>query len=277
MTFLCVLYWRAGVVKRVVVVRVRNMTDFAGKMGISRQGLCKTPAEISSCTHAHYSVKMEPMRRNMSGIGVIDYSNYVEAKPYERIDLSIHNAIVFACRAHDKKYRKSTDIPYISHLMETMQILLDNKCSKEIVIAGILHDALEDTDTTPEEIKENFGSLVLLIVQEESEDKSLTWLERKQKTIEHMKTASIEVKLVCCADKLSNMRSIYTDLESIGEKVWERFNSTKENIKMYYEGIFSSLSDISDLKMYNELKELIHDVFYLDWSGFSKEKCYAKS
>jgi len=207
----------------------------------------------------------------MLDIEIIDYSNDVDKKSHERIDLSIHNAIVFACRAHDKKYRKSTNIPYISHLMETMQILLNNKCKKEIVIAGILHDTLEDTDATPKQIEENFGSLVLSIVQEESEDKSFTWIERKQKTIEHMQTASIEAKLVCCADKLSNMRSIYSDLKNIGEKVWERFNSTKENIKMYYEGIFVSLSDISNTEMYSELKDLIHDVFYLNWSGYGKE------
>jgi len=188
-----------------------------------------------------------------------------------RIDLSIHKAIIFACRKHDKQYRKSTDIPYISHIMEVMQILIDTGCSNEVVIAGILHDTLEDTKTTPEEIEKIFGKRVLSIVKSETEDKSKEWIDRKLETIAHMRSASDEVKLVCCADKLSNMRSIYSDLKTIGEKVWERFNADKENIKRYYENIHAALFDISDTEMYNELEILIDDVFNLDWSSYGKE------
>jgi (p)ppGpp synthase/HD superfamily hydrolase len=184
-----------------------------------------------------------------------------------RFDMSLHNAIIFAVRKHSGQLRKGTDIPYIAHIMEVMQILIENNCREEVIIAGILHDTLEDTDTTPDEIKHLFGKKVLSIVQSETEDKSLSWLERKTITIDHLKTVSLETKLVCCADKLSNIRSIYADLQTIGDKVWERFNESKEKIQWYYESNVSALSDISEAAMYYDLKEMVGDVFNMDWSS----------
>jgi (p)ppGpp synthase/HD superfamily hydrolase len=184
-----------------------------------------------------------------------------------RMDLDIHNAIIFAVRKHEGQKRKGTDIPYIVHPFEVMQILTENGCDKEVVIAGILHDTLEDTQTTPDEIKSEFGKAVLEIVQSESEDKSKSWKERKQAAILHMYSASFESKLVCCADKLSNLRSIYADLKTIGEKVWERFNAKKGLIQWYYEEILKSFSEISDFNMYGELETLTKDVFNREGPG----------
>jgi (p)ppGpp synthase/HD superfamily hydrolase len=184
----------------------------------------------------------------------------------KKFDISIHNAIVFAARKHKDGLRKSTDIPYIAHPMEVMQILIENGCSQEVIIAGILHDTLEDTKTTPEEIQKHFGGHVLAIVQSESEDKNKSWHERKSETVEQLQTASTETLLVCCADKLSNIRSMYADLYEIGDKLWERFNASKNDIQWYYESIVKSLSNISDTDMYCELKEMVKEVFQLDWS-----------
>jgi (p)ppGpp synthase/HD superfamily hydrolase len=184
-----------------------------------------------------------------------------------RIDLDIHSAIIFAAKKHEGQKRKGTDIPYIVHPVEVMQILTENGCDKEVVIAGILHDTLEDTQTTPDEIRSEFGRTVLEIVQSESEDKSKSWKERKQTAILHMYSASLESKLACCADKLSNLRSIYADLKNIGEKIWERFNAKKTYIQWYYEEILKSLSEISDFDMYDELEILVEDVFKLEWKS----------
>jgi Guanosine polyphosphate pyrophosphohydrolases/synthetases len=93
--------------------------------------------------------------------------------------LEIQRAIIFATMKHREQKRKGTDIPYIVHPMECMQILSACGCPDNVIIAGILHDTLEDTDTTPQEILENFGKDVLEIVQNESEDKSKTWKEKK--------------------------------------------------------------------------------------------------
>ena len=176
----------------------------------------------------------------------------------------IHEAIIFTTFKHNaSKYpnRKETNIPYITHPMEVMQILSANNCSEKAIVAGILHDTLEDTFTKPDEISKKFGQDILEIVQTESEDKSKTWEERKQATIDHLKTASLETKLVCCADKLANIRSMASDKADIGDQLWERFNAPKDRIKWYYMGVTSALTGLENYPMYKELNVLINEVF----------------
>ena len=160
-----------------------------------------------------------------------------------KMSVNIQKAIIFATQKHEGQKRKGTDIPYIVHPMEVMQILTDMHCEEAVIIAGILHDTLEDTDTTPEEIRQAFGENVLAIVQTESEDKSKTWKERKQRTVDELKEASTESNQVCFADKLSNIRSMYRDKLNVGEKIWARFNADKSNIAWYYRSIANALKD----------------------------------
>ncbi len=173
----------------------------------------------------------------------------------------IHKAIEFATVKHQNQKRKGTNIPYIVHPMEVMQILTANDCPNEVIVSGILHDTLEDTNTTIEEITSIFGSVVANIVNSESEDKTKTWKERKQATINRVKKGSLESKLVCCADKVSNLRSMFEDLNNIGDKLWDRFNASKEDIAWYYNGVYNSLASLKDYPMYQEFKELIGKVF----------------
>jgi (p)ppGpp synthase/HD superfamily hydrolase len=174
---------------------------------------------------------------------------------------SIHEAIIFASKKHAGQVRKGTNIPYFSHPAEVMQILTMNGCPENVIVAGILHDTLEDTGTTPAEILDRFGEDILKIVAAESEDKSKTWKERKQFTIDHLAGASLEAKLVCCADKLSNLRSMAADKEAVGDKLWERFNAGKSDIEWYYRGIAAALPELADYKMYQELNSLLGEVF----------------
>ena len=184
--------------------------------------------------------------------------------------LNIQKAIIFATLKHEGQKRKGTEIPYIVHPMEVMQILTELQCSEKVIIAGILHDTLEDTDATPEEIEKLFGSDVLALVQTESEDKSKTWKERKQTTIDHLQTASNETKIVCFADKLSNIRSIKRDFDAIGSKLWERFNAPKENLAWYYTSFIPIFEKIpaaglcgleAGRKFFDEYKTLAESVF----------------
>ncbi len=186
------------------------------------------------------------------------------------MNLNIQKAIIFATKKHEKQKRKGTDIPYIVYPMEVMQILTDLDCKEIVIIAGILHDTLEDTDTQPKEIEEIFGNEVLEIVQSESEDKTKTWKERKQTTIDNLKSSSIDTKLVCFADKFSNIRSIYGDNLVIGNKVWDRFHAKKDDIEWYYRSIAEALENISSEydfnkerieKLYKEFKDTIDAVF----------------
>nr|WP_298677265.1 HD domain-containing protein [uncultured Treponema sp.] len=188
------------------------------------------------------------------------------------MSVNIQKAIVFATQKHEGQKRKGTDIPYIVHPMEVMQILTDMNCEEAVIIAGILHDTLEDTDTTPEEIREAFGENILAIVQTESEDKSKTWKERKQRTVDELTEASTESKQVCFADKLSNIRSMYRDKLNVGEKIWERFNADKNNIAWYYRSIANALKNNGFEATFNtergkQLFREFQDIINLVFSG----------
>lgn len=179
----------------------------------------------------------------------------------------IHQAICYAGKRHDGQVRKGTSIPYIVHPLEVMAILIENGCSEDVIVAGILHDVIEDTcnndsvrDTVRGEIRDKFGDSVLKIVNGESEDKSKSWKERKQHTIDCLKTDSLEVRLVCCGDKLSNIMSIEADKNKIGDRVFQRFNAPKEQLAWYYKSIGENLH-LEGYKMFNEYKECVKRVF----------------
>lgn len=174
----------------------------------------------------------------------------------------IDDAIEFAAKAHCNQYRKGTDIPYISHPFGVGMILQKAGCKDELIIAGILHDTLEDTDTTEDDILKNFGQEVLDIVKGCSEpDKGASWEDRKKHTIEYLKNAPLSIRQVACADKLHNLRSIKRDLTNIGEAAWDRFKRGREQQQWYYTEIVQSLGHKSHFQLLDLLKKEVENVF----------------
>ncbi len=159
----------------------------------------------------------------------------------------LDKAIKEATIAHDGQTRKGTEIPYITHPFSVGMILSEAGYTEDEVVAGILHDTLEDTDLSVERIEELFGAHVSNIVQGCTEpDRTLEWKDRKQHTIEFLKTASPEVRAVACADKLHNAGDMLADYQRLGEDLWERFNEGKEQQLWYYNGLVESLCDRLD-------------------------------
>ena len=191
---------------------------------------------------------------------------------YKTENTKISEAIKFAAEKHGTvknkdgsigQLRKGSGLPYIVHPMEVWQTLRNNNCSMKVQIAGILHDTLEDTDTSPEEIKTKFGADILALVETESEDKSKTWKERKQHTIDALAKDSIETMQVCCADKLSNCKAQLYDYKQIGNTLFDRFNkeSTPELQGWYYKSIVKALSPLEGMQMYEELKATVKELY----------------
>jgi (p)ppGpp synthase/HD superfamily hydrolase len=166
------------------------------------------------------------------------------------IDLAIEVAV----KAHQNQARKGKDIPYIIHPLAVGIILAKAGCSNDVIIAGILHDTVEDTSITLDYLRNTFGEKISAIVEGVSEpDKSLPWEERKRHTHDFLKQASPEVKFVALADKLNNMRSIASDYLETGEEVWKRFNRGKEAQKWYYQALVRVLRDDSADEAYQTL------------------------
>jgi (p)ppGpp synthase/HD superfamily hydrolase len=178
----------------------------------------------------------------------------------------IDSAIELAVRAHQNQVRKGTDIPYITHPLAVGVLLAKAGCPDEVICAGILHDTVEDTSITLDILHDAFGEKVAAIVEGASEpDKSLPWEDRKRHTIESLKTASLEVRLVACADKLHNIRTIAAEYEGIGEHIWERFKKGRADQEGYYRGLVQSLCNRTDTQAYEslfrQLRTEVEDLF----------------
>jgi len=155
----------------------------------------------------------------------------------------LNHALIIAARAHDGQRRKGTDIPYIIHPVSMAMKLLTMGCTEDVVIAALLHDTVEDTDLTLDDVARKFGASVAELVAAASEPEHSTarWETRKQHTIEFLRDAPLPVKLLTCADKLHNIRAIAHDFSKLGEKVWERFARGREKQAWYYRGLAESL------------------------------------
>ncbi|WML57696.1 HD domain-containing protein [Neobacillus sp. PS2-9] len=174
----------------------------------------------------------------------------------------IEIALKTAAKAHEKQYRKGTDIPYITHPVAVGMILMKAGYSEELVAAGILHDTVEDTELSLQDIEPLFGRNIAQMVEGCSEpDKSLSWEERKKHTIEYLGAAPEEIRVVACADKLHNIRSIASDLEQFGEQVWGRFKRGKEQQEWYYTRVIESLGLQSNFQLLDELKIEVERLF----------------
>lgn len=149
-------------------------------------------------------------------------------KPSKIFSERIDEAIIFAAKAHKNQFRKTDpSIPYVCHPISVGFILRQAGFSDDVVIAGILHDVIEDSGKTTEEIRDIFGKKVSLLVEKVSENKKLPWEKRKEDYLKTVMNASADVKAISAADKLHNAQSIINDLEK-HRNIWKFFKKDKE-------------------------------------------------
>ena len=164
-------------------------------------------------------------------------------------------AINFAAKKHSTQKRKGADEqPYINHPLEVLNLLLNVGKIEDynVLIAAILHDTIEDTETTEEEITELFGANVCEMVLEVTDDKSLPKAERKQLQIKHAPHLSDGAKYIKLADKISNIRDVsenppdgWSDkrrLEYVewGEKVIDGLRGVNENLENHFDELVAA-------------------------------------
>jgi len=156
----------------------------------------------------------------------------------------LFEAIEFAVQAHAGQFRKGTSVPYIVHPIAVGRILAVAGCAPEIVIAGFLHDTVEDTAVTPDEIRKEFGEWVARLVCAVTEsDRSAPWWQRKQGTLDKLRSADDDVLVLALADKIDNMCSIHDFLRRDGEQIWERFNRPRADQAWYFHSLASCFQE----------------------------------
>lgn len=153
-------------------------------------------------------------------------------------------ALDIALQAHAEQVRKGTSIPYISHPMAVASLVMEHGGDQEQAAAALLHDAIEDGGPAfAVLIKETLGVRVHDIVQgctdgiPNEQGIKPPWEERKEKYLRHLDTASSDVLLVSCCDKLHNARAIVSDQHRIGNSIFERFKPSKEQTLWYYNAL----------------------------------------
>ena len=175
----------------------------------------------------------------------------------------LDRAIAFAVRAHAGTERRGKGFPYIVHPLEAMAIVSTITPDQELLAAAVLHDTVEDTDVTIEDIRAEFGDRVASLVKIDSVgDDEGTWHERKQKAIDRIANAPRDAKIVALGDKLSNMRAIARDYYEQGDNLWNLFhtNNPKDH-EWHYRGLADALRDLNGTFAFNEFEWLINKVF----------------
>ena len=181
----------------------------------------------------------------------------------------VDQAIRYAALVHKDMKRKGSGQPYIFHPLEVLNLVSMMTLDDDILSAAVLHDTVEDTGATIEDIKEQFNERIAQLVAYETEDKrgnvnkGETWVDRKQETLELIRKIDDEgAKMICLADKVSNLRSFHLGLLQYGEDFWNIFNQKDPKMHYwYYSEIRNALSDLKDYSVYKEYCFLIDTIF----------------
>ncbi|MBP3884591.1 MAG: HD domain-containing protein [Olsenella sp.] len=190
----------------------------------------------------------------------------------------LEEAIVYATVMHQGKVRKFGGRPFILHPMEVAQILSTMTDDMEVIAAGILHDVVEDTDGTLDEIEKRFGERVARLVDSESEDeypgedRSATWQRRKEGSLLSLrKSRDVGVKMLWLADKLSNLRSLSQTYSEQGEAMWSSLHQGDPERQLWYYKSVAKALELS-LNRTGAFKELVKHINFI-WPGtFDSEK-----
>ena len=181
-------------------------------------------------------------------------------------------ALGYAELAHRTQTRKSSEIPYVSHLLGVCALVLEHNGDEDQAIAALLHDAVEDQGGAPRlrEIERLFGARVARIVEcctDAYLQPKPPWEQRKKLYLASLKDHDPDAWLVACADKLYNARSVLSDYRRLGEDLWDHFNGGRDGTLWYYRAVSDELSRLMPGPLADELAETVAQVEALAAAG----------
>ncbi|WP_080875433.1 HD domain-containing protein [Oceanobacillus timonensis] len=175
------------------------------------------------------------------------------------------DAKALAIMAHRGQTRKNSSEPYITHPIRVAERLEKEGFSDDLISAAYLHDVVEDTDISIEDIRNQFGKRIATLVASHTEDKSQSWQDRKQATVDHLKDAPKEVKYLIIADKLDNLIELEKEYKELGDAIWKKFNAGYNQQKWYNQEIaknmYAHLSPDEIPSYFNEFEQVVKRFF----------------
>ena len=172
-------------------------------------------------------------------------------------------ALAWAIDAHGEQRRKGTDVPYHAHLLGVASLVLSDGGSEDEAVAAVLHDLVEDTDATVDDVRDRFGERVARIVDactDAHERPKPEWGERKRAYIERMRTAQPDELRVSLADKLYNASSIEWDLRLRGDDLWRVFGAGRDGQIWYYRSLADIFLERAPGPMADELDRVLRRI-----------------
>ncbi len=180
----------------------------------------------------------------------------------------LDRAIIFAVKAHAGTERRGKGFPYIVHPMEAMEIVSTMTADQELLAAAALHDTVEDTDVTVEQLRSEFGDRIADLVDVESDvmDEGVSeedsWRARKEAGIRRLALAGRDAKIVALGDKLSNMRAIARDYAAQGDAFWSIFHAKDPKQHAWrYRALADAMRELEGTAAFSEFESLIDKVF----------------
>lgn len=186
-----------------------------------------------------------------------------------RVELAIRAATIL----HKDQVRKGTvPIPYVSHLFAVATILMDYTEDEDIIVAGLLHDTLEDTDYTAAELQDDFGGKVrehveALTEPQDNDSQNFSWKERKSRYVKQLKKAPKEALLIAAADKIHNLRAMIEEYYDDHARFLSEFEGSLEDRVMMYQDIANAINKGLDNEIiqefnhvFDEYKKFVTDV-----------------
>jgi (p)ppGpp synthase/HD superfamily hydrolase len=172
-------------------------------------------------------------------------------------------ALRYACVIHAGQTRKSTEVPYVAHLLAVAALALETGATEDEAIAALLHDAAEDCGGRErlDDVRLRFGEPVARVVEECTdtfERAKPPWRPRKEAYLRHLgKTTCTSALVVSCCDKLHNARSILADLRRQGEATWSKFNGGRDGTLWYYRSLVDAFRGRVDPRLHDELERTV--------------------
>ena len=183
----------------------------------------------------------------------------------ETLTNKLDRAFGYAHEVHDGQFKKGTSVPYLGHLMGVSSIVLGDGGSEDEAVAALLHDAAEDHGGRArlDDIRSRFGDNVARIVEDCTDSWDTpkpSWLARKQAYIQRARTLSSPSLRVSIADKVHNTYGILRDLRNIGEKVWERYDVSADDVLAYYESLVRAYREAGGGRLVDELERIVRGI-----------------
>ncbi len=170
----------------------------------------------------------------------------------------IEKAARLAVSAHKEQKRKGDQTPYIVHPFMVALKLAKHNFSETVIAAALVHDVLEDTDCSEEELRQVLGNELLEIVKAVTNDNTLSWEAKKRHYIETVRNGTEAAKAVSVADKIHNIETLLVAYEEQGVNLWQKFNRGRDQKIWFEEEVLKMLKETWQHPLIEEYERLIN-------------------